>query len=71
METITIDTEFIRLQDLMKLGNLVSSGGEAKVLIQGGHVLVGGEACLQRGRKIRPGDVVTYLDRDYTVAYAD
>ena len=34
METITITTEYIRLQDLMKLSNMVSSGGEAKQLIQ-------------------------------------
>ena len=55
METITITTEYIRLQDLMKLSNMVSSGGEAKQLIQDGQVLVNGEPCLQRGRKLRPG----------------
>ena len=71
METITIHTEFIRLQDLMKLGNLVSSGGEAKLLIQDGQVRVGGEVCLQRGKKLRPGDVVTFRNRDYTIAYED
>ena len=58
METITITTEFIRLQDLMKLANLASSGGEAKMLIQDGQVTVNGEICLQRGKKLRPGDVV-------------
>ena len=70
METITITTEFIRLQDLMKLANMVSSGGEAKQLIQDGQVLVNGETCLQRGRKLRPGDTVTFLNRTYTTAYA-
>lgn len=70
METITIYTEFIRLQDLMKLGNLVSSGGEAKQLIQDGQVIVNGEICLQRGKKIRPGDTVTFRNRTYTAAYA-
>ena len=70
METITITTEYIRLQDLMKLADMVSSGGEAKQLIQDGQVRVNGEICLQRGRKLRPGDVVTYLGRDYTTAYA-
>ena len=38
METITIHTEFIKLQDLLKFANLVSSGGEAKERIQGGEV---------------------------------
>jgi len=70
METITITTEYIRLQDLMKLADMVSSGGEAKVRIQDGQVTVNGEICLQRGRKLRPGDVVSYGDRNCTVAYA-
>ena len=70
METITITTEFIRLQDLMKLADLVSSGGEAKVLIQDGQVTVNGEVCLQRGKKLRPGDVVRFGGRTCTVAYA-
>ena len=71
METITISTEFIRLQDLMKLGNLVGSGGEAKVRIQEGEVKVGGEPCLQRGKKLRPGDVVTFRGKEYRVDHAD
>ena len=70
METIAITTEFIRLQDLMKLANLVSSGGEAKTLIQDGQVSVNGETCTQRGRKLRPGDVVSYGGRTCTAAYA-
>ena len=70
METITITTEFIRLQDLMKLSNMVASGGEAKMLIQDGQVAVNGEICLQRGRKLRPGDVVAYQGRTCTTAYA-
>lgn len=70
METITITTEFIRLQDLMKLANMVSSGGEAKLLIQSGEVLVNGETCFQRGRKLRPGDIVAYGNRTCTTAYA-
>lgn len=71
METITITTEFIRLQDLMKLGNLVGSGGEAKVRIQEGEVKVGGEICLQRGKKLRPGDVVVFQGKEYRVGHAD
>ena len=70
METITITTEYIRLQDLMKLANMVSSGGEAKQLIQDGQVSVNGEPCLQRGKKLRPGDEVSYGNRTCTPAYA-
>ena len=64
METITIHTEFIKLQDLLKFANLVSSGGEAKERIQGGEVTVNGEICTQRGRKLRPGDQVDRMDQE-------
>lgn len=70
METITITSEFIRLQDLMKLADLVSSGGQAKMLIQDGQVTVNGEICLQRGKKLHPGDVVRFDGRTCTIAYA-
>lgn len=67
METIevTIRTPFIKLEQLMKLANLTDTGGFAKELIQSGQVLVNGEVCTMRGKKIRNGDTVT-ADR-YTV----
>jgi ribosome-associated protein len=71
MKTITISTEFIKLQDLLKFANLVESGGEAKELIQDGQVQVGGEVCTMRGKKIRPGDDVCFEGEHYTVSYAD
>ena len=71
MEVITIHTEFIKLQDLMKFANLVATGGEAKERIQGGEVTVNGETCLMRGKKIRPGDDVSFQGTHYTVTYAD
>ena len=57
MENIIINTEFIKLQDLLKFANLVGTGGEAKIIIQEGEVLVNGEPCTMRGKKLRPGDV--------------
>ena len=71
MKTITITTEFIKLQDLLKFANLVETGGEAKELIQGGEVQVNGETCTMRGKKIRPGDVVAFDRQKLTVSYAD
>ena len=71
METIKITTEFIKLQDLLKFASLVSTGGEAKIIIQEGEVKVNGEVCTQRGKKIRPGDDVVLDGRHYTVAYED
>ena len=71
METITIPTEYIKLQDLLKLAGVVYTGGEAKVLIQEGAVTVNGEVCTQRGKKLRPGDTVRLGDAALTVQYAD
>ena len=59
MREIQIQSEFIKLDALLKFANLVSSGGEAKIRISAGEVLVNGEPCLMRGKKLRPGDTVT------------
>ena len=58
MKTITITTEFIKLQDLLKFANLVETGGEAKERIQSGEATVNGEVCTMRGKKCRAGDVI-------------
>ena len=71
MKNITITTEFIKLQDLLKFANLVSSGGEAKERVQSGEVTVNGEVCTMRGKKIRPGDTVSFAGQELTVSYAD
>ena len=71
MTDITITTEFIKLQDLLKLANLVGTGGEAKIVIQEGDVSVNGEVCTMRGKKIRPGDMVAFDGKELTVSYAD
>ena len=54
MKMVTITTEYIKLQDLLKLA-----------------VLVNGEVCTQRGRKIRPDDTVDYHGLLLGVRYAD
>ncbi len=71
MTTITITTEYIKLQDLLKFAAIASTGGEAKIMVQEGLVTVNGEVCTQRGRKIRPGDDVCANGAHYTVSYAD
>ena len=71
MKTITITTEFIKLQDLLKLAGAVYTGGEAKTMIQEGFVSVNGEVCTMRGKKIRPDDVVRYENETYQVEYED
>ena len=71
MKIVTITTEFIKLQDLLKLADAVSTGGEAKIEVQEGAVLVNGDVCTQRGKKIRPGDTVTFDGAAYGAKYAD
>ena len=55
-EIIKIDTEFIRLDNLLKYAGAVDTGGAAKYVIQDGQVLVNGEVCTMRGKKMRNGD---------------
>lgn len=71
METITIETEFIKLDALLKFAALTGTGGEAKQVIADGMVAVNGETCTMRGKKIRPGDAVEFNGKKLTVAYAD
>lgn len=58
IEKCPIDTEYIELAQLLKLMNLVETGGEAKTVIQDGLVSVNGQIEVRRGRKLRPGDRV-------------
>lgn len=60
MEKITINTEFIKLDSLLKFAALVGTGGEAKYVISEGMVKVNGEVCTMRGKKIYPGDKVEF-----------
>ena len=66
---VAISTEFIKLQDAMKYANIVYSGGEAKALIQEGEVLVNGEVCTMRGKKLRNGDKFTFDGQDYMITF--
>ena len=52
--------EFIKLGQALKKANLVSSGVEAKIVIQDGQVTVNGETELPRGKKLHDGDVFSY-----------
>lgn len=67
MKQIKITTEFIKLDQLMKYADMVQSGGEAKMLVAQGLVLVNGEICTQRGRKIRQGDKIEFDGNEYEI----
>lgn len=58
---IQINTEFIKLDSLLKYASIVQTGGEAKDLILDGQVKLNGEIVTQRGKKIRPNDKIEVL----------
>ena len=56
--SVSIHTEFIKLDSLLKFAGLCDTGGFAKELVQQGAVKVNGEVCTMRGKKCRAGDVI-------------
>jgi len=67
MLSIPIQTETIRLSQLLKLADVVQDGVEAKFRIADGEVRVNGEMEIRRGRKLRNGDVVEFAGETYEV----
>lgn len=70
MKQIAITTEQITLAALLKFAGAVLSGGEAKDRIRAGEVLVNGERCTQRGKKLRAGDRVSFDGEVYEVMHS-
>ena len=64
---ISIKEDFIRLDSAMKLANMVSTGGHAKIVIQDGLVKVNGEVCTIRGKKLRKGDKVEFESEEFEI----
>ena len=60
MEIIYIKDEYIKLGQAMKLAGMVGSGVDAKFVIQDGLVTVNGVTEMQRGKKLKSGDIITY-----------
>ena len=67
MKEIKLYTEYIKLDQFLKLVNEAASGGEAKVMILASEVKLNGVIEIQRGKKIRPGDIVSVENRSYKV----
>ena len=70
MQKIYIKDEYIKLGQAMKLGNMVFSGTDAKFMIRDGKVLVNGEECTMRGKKLYPGDTITFENQTMEIAQA-
>ena len=65
--TITIKTDYIKLDALLKYAGLTGTGGEAKQAIEAGLVAVNGEICTMRGKKLRTGDKIVFNDTEITI----
>jgi len=62
---VDIETEWIKLDSFLKFAGAAVTGGEAKEMIAEGSISVGGEPCLMRGKKIRPGMIVAAAGEEY------
>jgi ribosome-associated protein len=67
MEKVTINTEYIKLDQFLKWCGVTSSGVEAKFLVIEGYVKVNGNTELQRGKKIRKGDIIEVKGKSFQV----
>ncbi len=67
IDEVKIKTDFIRLDDFLKLSGAAKTGGFAKMAVQNGEVAVNGDICKMRGKKLYPGDIVSYGSNKYTV----
>ena len=67
MEKIKIDTEFMKLDQFLKMVNIAASGGQAKIMIMSEDVKVNGAVETQRGKKLRSGDVIEAEGRKFQI----
>ena len=67
MNKIKINTEIIKLDAFLKWAAIVGSGSEAKIYIQDGLVKVNNEICIQRGKKLKIGDIISFEGSDFEI----
>lgn len=67
MKQIKIKDDYIKLGQALKLAGMVGSGVEAKLIIQDGAVLVNGSPELQRGKKLKKGDVISFQGEEVLI----
>lgn len=68
MKIVNIDSDYIKLDQFLKLADIVMSGGEAKLLIMSEKIKVNGQLASQRGKKLRDGDIVEYMNKEFRVS---
>jgi len=69
--SVKIRTEYVTLAQLLKMADVVATGGEAKWLLGEGQIEVNGAVETQRGKKLRDGDVVTLPDGSTVTVFAE
>ncbi len=67
MKKVKINTEYITLQQLLKMENIISSGGEAKYYLAENKVLVNNELENRRGRKLYPNDIIIIEKKEFVI----
>ena len=67
MKSIIIKTEYIELQQLLKMEDLISSGGQAKYFLAKNEVLVNDIKEDRRGKKLRKGDIIKIGKEEYKI----
>ena len=67
IKEVAITTENIRLDAALKLSNAISTGGQAKMIIQDSLVKVNGEICTSRGKKLTDGDTFEFDKKIYKI----
>lgn len=70
MKNINIKDEYIKLEQALKLAGEFSMGSDAKYAIKEGNVLVNGNVEIQRGKKLRDGDIFSYNNNEYRITGA-
>lgn len=64
MKEIKITTDYIKLDQFLKLCGAAQTGGQAKIMIAEGMINVNNEVAFERGKKIRKNDIIDIKDYD-------
>jgi S4 domain protein YaaA len=67
MKEIKIYTEYVTLGQFLKLADIIQTGGEAKFFLSENQIIINGEEDNRRGRKLRDGDIVEVLGKNYKI----
>lgn len=67
MEQVEISTEYIKLDQFLKWSGACDNGVIAKSIILDGLVKVNGNIEVQRGKKLRNGDIVEFENKKFEV----